>query len=95
MFVKLRHGIKYFNSGELSLILSFIRFLLFRENKLFNFLLFVNNQSCEMTDNLLYISNIPIPVWKIHKLYNQLINMAETDSCIWFLCSLPKPKFSL
>ena len=52
MFVQLRYGIKFFNSRELSLILSFIRFLFFRENKLFNFLLFVKNQSCEVTDNL-------------------------------------------
>ena len=98
MFVQLRYGIKFFNSSELSLMLSFIRFLFFRENKLFNFLLFVKNRACEVTDNLWYTSNIPIPIpvpFEKYKLCNQLIRMAETDFCIWFSSSLPKPKFSL
>ena len=98
MFVQLRYGIKFFNSRELSLILSFIRFLFFRENKLFNFLLFVKNRACEVTDNLWYTSNIPIPIpisLEKCKLCNQLIRMAETDFCIWFSSSLLKPKFSL
>ena len=98
MFVQLCYGIKFFNSRELSLILSFIRFLFLRENKLFNFWLFVKNRAWEVTDNLWYTSNIPIPIlipFEKYKLCNQVIKMAETDFCIWFLSSLPKPKFSL
>ena len=98
MFVQLRYGIKFFSSRELSLILSFIRFLFLREKKLFNFWLFVKNWVWEVTDNLWYTSNIPIPIlipFEKYKLCNQLIRMAETDFCIWFSSSLPKPKFSL
>ena len=98
IFVQLRYGIKFFNSRELSLILSFIRFLFFRENKLFNFLLFVKNRACEVTDNLWHTSNIPFPIpipFENYKLCNQLIRMAEIDFCIWFSSSLPKPKFRL
>ena len=83
------------NSRELSLILSFIRFLFFRENKLFN-LLFVKNWACEVIDNLWYTSNIPIPTpipFEKYKLCNQLIRMTETDFCTWFSSSLPKRKF--
>ena len=75
------NGFEFFNSRELSLILSFTRFLFFRENKLFNFLLFVNNRACEVTvtDDILPIYLFP---FEKYKLCNQLIRMAETDSCI-------------
>ena len=84
MFVELRYGIKSFNSMELSLILSFIRFLFFRENKLLNLLLFAKNWTCEVIDNLWYTSKIPITIptpFEKYKLCNQLIRMTETDFC--------------
>ena len=51
-----------------------------------NFLLFVNNRACEVTD----IPPIYLFPFEKYKLCNQL-----KDSCIWFSCSLLKPKFSL
>ena len=54
-----------------------------------------NHQAWEMTDGLWYTSNIPIPIpFEKYKLCNQLIRITETDFCIWFSSSFPKPKFS-
>ena len=76
------------------MILSFWKFLFFRENKL---LLVICKESRLQTDwwPMRYTSSILIPVWNIQTLYfYQLIRVVETDSCIWFSCSFPEPKFS-
>ena len=94
MFVLFCYGIKYINSKELffseikpfrrsRMILSFLRFLFFRENKLSYYL----QQSSLRRDwqPVRYTSNVPILVRNIQTLcFHQLKRMAETDSCIWF-----------
>ena len=77
MFFQLRYGIKYFNSGELSLILSFIRFLLLRENKFFNFLLLITFD----------VPPMYLFPFKKCELCNQLINMAQTFLYLIFMQS--------
>ena len=77
MFFQLRYGIKYFNSGELSLILSFIRFLLSRENKFFNFLLLITFD----------VPPMYLFPFKKCEVCIQLINMAQTFSYLIFMQS--------
>ena len=101
MLVQLCFGIKFLTQGSFlskikpfhrsHMILWFLRFLSLERKNFFS--LFVTTELAKWL--ITYEIYLQYTYSIINFVFSSTNKMAETDSCIWFSSSLPKPKFSL